>query len=407
MARVSIGILLLSSFAASATGEILVGNLSEPVRDATPISNPEYWGAQSFIMDARYAQLTSIDAYVGDAIGNPDIVAELRWHDANGQIDLSPTGLVTTFTVPDVTGAGGPRTFIPDSSVTLLPNGGYWFVLGSTTPDTYFWSYANTGDWEGLGMLDWFADSSDAGVTWTYAGDPGPFFPYMIQVDVELPSGDFDGNGLYECADVDALTADIAAATNTPVYDLTGDALVDLADLDAWLTEAGQANLSSQNAYLYGDADLDGVVDGSDFIVWNAHKFTQVAAWCSGDFNADGVVDGVDFIAWNAHKFTSADVGASPVPEPGAAGILAMVLWGAGTCRRHKTRYHRAGAAAGKLRRVSCFRLGGELLEDRRLLSTINWTNRGTTDNFGVYGAECEYRAGHRGSGHRGLAAGH
>ncbi len=384
MARVMIGLLLLSCSIASANGEILVGNLSEPVRDATPISNPMYWAAQSFIMDNRYVQLTSIDAYVGDAIGTPDVVAELRWHDVNGQIDFSPTGLITTFSVPDVSGTIGPRTFVPDSPVTLLPNGGYWFVLGGTTPDTYFWSYANTGAWEGAGILDWFADSSDAGTTWTYYGDPGPFFPYMIQVDVALRSGDFDANGLYECADVDALTAEISAGTQTPFYDLTGDGVVDLADLDTWLAEAGQANLPSQNAYLYGDADLDGVVDGSDFIIWNAHKFTDVAAWCSGDFNADGVVDGIDFIAWNAHKFTSADARSNPVPEPGSTGTFAMLLAAAAAFGRRKTRCHRTTAV--KLRRVSSFGLSVELLEDRRVLSTINWVNRGTTDNFGVYG---------------------
>jgi hypothetical protein len=56
-----------------------------------------------------------------------------------------------------------------------------------------------------------------------------------------------------------------------------------------------------------GDANLDGFVDGLDFIIWNDHKFTAEAAWCAGDFNADGFVDGQDFIVWNANKFTSAD----------------------------------------------------------------------------------------------------
>ncbi|HEY6565227.1 MAG TPA: hypothetical protein VIY86_12055, partial [Pirellulaceae bacterium] len=85
----------------------------------------------------------------------------------------------------------------------------------------------------------------------------------------------------------------------------------------AWLTLAGAANVPSGNSYLDGDAYLDGRVDGSDFGVWNANKFTAVAAWCRGDFSADGLVDGSDFGIWNAHKFTSAD-GSGVVPEPGA-----------------------------------------------------------------------------------------
>jgi hypothetical protein len=50
-------------------------------------------------------------------------------------------------------------------------------------------------------------------------------------------------------------------------------------------------------------------VDGLDFVIWNANKFTSAAAWSAADFNADGVVDGQDFIIWNNHKFTSADSG--------------------------------------------------------------------------------------------------
>ena len=315
------------------TGEVLVSNLAEPLRFATPISNPEYWAAQSFVADGRYSRLDSIDAYVGDAMGDPTVVAELRYHDSSGAIDLTPAGLVATFTAPDVSGPAAPQTFVPDLPVTLLPNGGYWFVLGGTASDSFNWGYAETGLWEGAGTLDWFADSSDAGTTWTYYGDPAPFQPYLIQVNVEFLSGDFDGNGAYECADIDALTADIASGSQTPLYDLTGDGFVDTADLDAWLAEAGSFNLASGNPYLPGDANLDGVVDGSDFIIWNANKFTSSAAWCSGDFNADGVVDGSDFIKWNANKFTSADATVKAVAEPAWPGAALILLAIAG-CRR-------------------------------------------------------------------------
>jgi hypothetical protein len=137
-------------------------------------------------------------------------------------------------------------------------------------------------------------------------------------------SGDFDGNGLYECVDIDALVAEIASGNHRPEFDLTADGLVDLQDRDAWLAEAGTAQLASGNPYLLGDTNLDGFVDGIDFIQWNAHRFTSTAAWCNGDFNADGFVDGSDFIVWNDHKFTSADV--VIVPEPGLGACLAMVL---------------------------------------------------------------------------------
>ncbi len=122
------------------------------------------------------------------------------------------------------------------------------------------------------------------------------------------PACDFDGDRLCNLADIDRLVAEIAAGTNRADLDLTGDDLVNLEDRDEWLALAGALNLPSGNPYLLGDADLDGFVDGSDFGIWNSHKFTSVAAYGAGDFNADGFVDGSDFGIWNSHKFTSANV---------------------------------------------------------------------------------------------------
>ena len=127
--------------------------------------------------------------------------------------------------------------------------------------------------------------------------------------------GDFDDDGDYDCDDVNALVADIAAGNNSAGFDLTGDGSVNLDDRDAWLAEAGANNLVSGRPYLLGDANLDGDVDGSDFGAWNGNKFTSTAAWCAGDFDANGGIDGSDFGIWNGNKFTSANATAA-VPEP-------------------------------------------------------------------------------------------
>ncbi len=151
---------------------------------------------------------------------------------------------------------------------------------------------------------------------------------------VEQLAGDFNTDGQYDCLDLDSLVAVIAAFVNAVEFDLTGDGNVDDADLTAWLSEAGAANLPSGNSYLAGDANLDGTVDGVDFLLWNENKFANVAAWCSGDFNADGTVDGQDFVLWNANKFTTAD-GAGAVPEPQTAVLLFLAL-GAGSMIRSR-----------------------------------------------------------------------
>ncbi|MEM8680803.1 MAG: hypothetical protein AAGF97_15750, partial [Planctomycetota bacterium] len=153
--------------------------------------------------------------------------------------------------------------------------------------------------------------------TVSYVGEPS------------VVDGDFDNNGLYQCADVDALVAAIVDVNGggTPdlSFDMTGDGNIDLDDLTAWLAEAGDVGglTANGNPVQPGDATLDGVVDGQDFVAWNQSKFTVNPAWCGGDFNADGNVDGQDFIIWNQNKFTTAD-GVHAVPEPHAMALLTM-----------------------------------------------------------------------------------
>lgn len=118
---------------------------------------------------------------------------------------------------------------------------------------------------------------------------------------------DFDGMNGCDLVDIDLLVAEIVAGTDGGAFDGAGDGLVDLADRDQWLIEAGALNLMSGNAYLLGDANLDAVVDGQDFIVWNSHKFTTTGLWSQADWNADGITDGQDFIIWNTHEFQASD----------------------------------------------------------------------------------------------------
>jgi probable HAF family extracellular repeat protein len=96
----------------------------------------------------------------------------------------------------------------------------------------------------------------------------------------------------------------------------------------------------------YGDANLDGQVDGSDYsLIDYAYTYNQknpsapLTGWYNGDFNYDGVTDGSDYTlidnafnqqgaAINAAVATvTAQIGGvstSAVPEPAALGALAM-----------------------------------------------------------------------------------
>ena len=151
-----------------------------------------------------------------------------------------------------------------------------------------------------------------------------------LQAADAIVSGDFNNDDVYDCLDIDALVGEIAGGTNDPEFDLTGDGHVNADDLAAWLVEGGanNPNETGGSPFLPGDANLDGTVDGTDFLVWNNHKFSSTAAWCSADFTADGIVDGSDFLIWNSRKFMSSDA-ATAVPEPATClTILVLSLCG-------------------------------------------------------------------------------
>ncbi len=61
-------------------------------------------------------------------------------------------------------------------------------------------------------------------------------------------------------------------------------------------------NGGDQKQFRPGDANLDGAVNGSDYNIWNANKFTSGTEWQTADFNGDRETDVSDFNIWNANK---------------------------------------------------------------------------------------------------------
>ena len=157
-----------------------------------------------------------------------------------------------------------------------------------------------------------------------------------------VPSGgecDFDGNALCNVEDLNLLLAEGPIVNGVPVtvglndqFDIKSDGLLDLQDRDEWLALAAIEN-GLTSSYKLGDANLDGVVDGIDFIAWNGNKFTSSLAWSDADFNGDGVVDGNDFIVWNGNKFTTSE--AAHVPEPVVPTVVLVFLLRLGCSIRH------------------------------------------------------------------------
>ena len=150
-----------------------------------------------------------------------------------------------------------------------------------------------------------------------------------VQLSAFLAAVDFTADGMVNIDDLNALLSEGPVAPGVGVtpathhFDLNGDGIIDNNDVDQWLADGARFNgLSSP--YLRGDANLNGVVDGTDFNIWNSQKFQNTLLWGEGNFNGDGVTDGTDFNLWNQNKFTSS---LSAVPEPtGSAGLLVLVL---------------------------------------------------------------------------------
>jgi autotransporter-associated beta strand protein len=109
---------------------------------------------------------------------------------------------------------------------------------------------------------------------------------------------------------------------------------------------------------LYGDANLDGVVNGTDFGILAANFGQQVNNWDQGDFNYDGVVNGTDFGALAGNfgqqasgadvQLPSSDYAAldafaaangllSDVPEPATATLLLAAGIGFLSSRRRRS----------------------------------------------------------------------
>ena len=157
---------------------------------------------------------------------------------------------------------------------------------------------------------------------------PDPYVDPIASVEAWLATGynggKWNGPGINSSA----------AATNnaTPGNLLYGLGYADSADPG---NPAGLASGTMEIKYtLLGDANLSGVVDGTDFGILAANFNKGVTGWDQGDFNYDNVVDGTDFgdLAANFNKGANgASVGAPAIDDPAivafaqANGLMADV----------------------------------------------------------------------------------
>lgn len=87
---------------------------------------------------------------------------------------------------------------------------------------------------------------------------------------------DFSGDGVVDVLDKDIVVVGCRFLTfaQAPEFDLNGDGVLNHLDLDQFLANAAKMNGLSQ-PYKNADVNMDGFVDGSDWLIWNANKFSM------------------------------------------------------------------------------------------------------------------------------------
>ncbi len=77
--------------------------------------------------------------------------------------------------------------------------------------------------------------------------------------------------------------------------------------------------------YADADFDLDGDVDGADFLTWQRGFGQTAASHSQGDANGDNKVDHLDLLAWQGGSGSSSSQALATVPEPSTAGLALLM----------------------------------------------------------------------------------
>jgi hypothetical protein len=119
---------------------------------------------------------------------------------------------------------------------------------------------------------------------------------YNIHGIIQTVIGDFTEDAVVDADDIDQLSLALLFGIQDSIYDLDQSGTVDAGDMDELIFNILETS--------YGDANLDGIVDGTDFNIWSGNKFQTQVGWAGGNFNGDLTVDGSDFNVWLENRFT-------------------------------------------------------------------------------------------------------
>jgi autotransporter-associated beta strand protein len=280
--------------------------------------------------DAGDLTLSAANTYTGDTAVNA------------GTLTIDAAGAVAS---PNVTVAGG---------ATLNLNGALDAAGGAnlSTAGTVNVAAPTAADHADRTVLVVNGTLSNAGTLDLGGNDLIVHNGELAGITAQLASGFNQGAGYWNGTGIQSTAAanDHSFLTTLGVVQQTGSGTFDGQGISA-------SDVLVKYTY-YGDADLSGHVDGTDYsmidVGFNSQAGdTPLAGWVNGDFNYDGKIDGSDYsLIDNAFNMqgsnglaspmnmvaanTSEIAGVGAVPEPGSLMLLGMGAVGLLSRRRRK-----------------------------------------------------------------------
>ena len=314
------------------------------------------WESAATSQDMLNAVLLADARLYAKLSGNQPISVYGLGYDTNGDGDFA----ISDNTVFDADGIAVAGTGSADGAVALTPDqyaegwfSAFWHIGKSAANP-----FDEGGSWmtAGVGLSNrvlvdgsWDSLAYDVNFSFDdYAENPTPApAPHICDLNADAACDTDDIQVLY--------SQPWGLPPSEPTFDLNHDNVVDSADLDRWLLEAGTAH-GFATAYLRGDSNLDRRIDITDFNTLAAN-FSPIGSagviprWEVGNFDGNERVDITDF-NFLAEKFFptgyAAGAGAGSalgpvhgllsqaVPEPNC-WVLWIAVLGAG-CARAATR---------------------------------------------------------------------
>ena len=186
------------------------------------------------------------------------------------------TAFVGSVAGNDTLSGDGGNVFTIDTgptqgSVTMNADGSFTY-----TPDANY----HGSDSFVYQLADADGDSSSATVSINIA--PNPTVP-----------GDINGDSQLSAEDIDALAAGLSSGSNDNTFDVNGDGVINIEDYDYLIETIFRSRR--------GDADLDGEVDFTDFLLLSESFGKEDSGWEEANFDGDEETSFADFLVLSSN----------------------------------------------------------------------------------------------------------